>query len=175
MPLCSSAAPTLSGLEASLSALGAGSNGIVTGALMSPSFEVSPPQAPWPFSILPFLYSLFASFYFYILHQCLDSVARRAIQCDSLVAGRAHRLRPWRTLSGNAHLKHFVNGLPETVEVVVYQSWGEKKIHTLGIQQRFKKRKEKGKKTKFLLTSLYLTACVFHVPQNKITSTWYKK
>lgn len=58
----------------------------------------------------------------------LDSVARRAIQCDDLGAGRAHRLGARWTLGGNPHLEYFMDGLPETVEVVVYQPWdrGEK-------------------------------------------------
>lgn len=77
---------------------------------------VCPLQALRPFSIFPFLYTLVS----FILHQCLDSVARRAVQCDGLAAGRAHRLGAHWTLGGNANLKNFMDGLPETVEVVVY-------------------------------------------------------
>lgn len=54
------------------------------------------------------------------LRPCLDSAAWRAIQCDGLVARGAQCFRTTRTLSGNAHLKYFVDGLPETVKVVVY-------------------------------------------------------
>lgn len=60
-------------------------------------------------------------FFKIILHQSLDSVARRAIQCNDLAARRAHHLGAHRTLGGNTHLKYLMNGLPETVEVVVYQ------------------------------------------------------
>lgn len=56
----------------------------------------------------------------FILHQSLDSVARRAVQCNDLGAGRAHRLGAHWTRGGNPNLKYFMDGLPETVEVVVY-------------------------------------------------------
>lgn len=67
-----------------------------------------------------FLRLLSLSLLFFYLHQCLDSVARCAVQCNRLVARRTHRLGgPW-TLGGNTHLEYFMDGLPETVEVVVY-------------------------------------------------------
>lgn len=59
--------------------------------------------------------------FFLILHQSLDGVARRAVQCNGLAAWRAHNLRAHRTLVGNTHLKNLMDGLPETVEVVIYQ------------------------------------------------------
>lgn len=93
------------------------------GALVSPNPLVSSPQAPWPFSLFPFLYPLLASSSsFFFLSGCLDRVAWRAVESHSLGAGRAHRLGACQALSGDANLEYFVDSLPETVEVVVYQS-----------------------------------------------------
>lgn len=66
----------------------------------------------------------------WISHQSLHSAARRAVQCDDLAAWRAHHLGAHETLGGNAHLKHLMDGLPETVKVVVYQAWGGKRETT---------------------------------------------
>lgn len=56
--------------------------GIVIRAAVSPSLVVSPLQAPWPFSIFPFLHPLFASFYFFyfasVSRQCC--AACRSVQ-----------------------------------------------------------------------------------------------
>ncbi len=95
-----------------------------------PDLVVSLLQAQWPFSVFPFLYTLLASLNFFILHQSLNSVAWCAIQCNDLGAGRAHRLRTHWTLGGNANLKYFMDGLPETVEVVIYQSYESQKNRT---------------------------------------------
>ena len=66
-----------------------------------------------------------AFLFFLFLHHLilsLDGVARRAVQSNGLAAWRAHDLRADRTLVGNAHLKNLMDGLPETVEVVIYQA-----------------------------------------------------
>lgn len=70
--------------------------------------------------VLP-CYHLFASLSFIVLHQSLDVVAWCAVQSNGLAARRAHHLGAHGTLGGDTHFKHLVDGLPETVEVVVYQ------------------------------------------------------
>lgn len=76
-------------------------------------------QALWPH-----LHSLsFSLVHCFVVLFCivfLDSVAWCAVESNSLGARRARCLRTKWTLWGNSHLEYFMDGLSETVEVVVY-------------------------------------------------------
>lgn len=51
----------------------------------------------------------------------LDSAARRTVQRNTaLAAGRPNHLGPNCVLGGSSHFENFMDGLPETVKVVVY-------------------------------------------------------
>lgn len=82
------------------------------------SLVVSPLRAPRPF--FPFLYCMVLKG---IFQQSLHSVARGAIQGNDLAARGTNHLGPDCTLGGNTHLEDLMDGLPETVEVVVYQAY----------------------------------------------------